>query len=523
MKKLCHSASLFFLCLMIGAAVGAFCHFEFNWDFLNYHFYNPWAFLNGRLNYDVVPASVNTFFNPLPDLPLYFLIRNFNHFPAFIYGVQGLWFGVLLFVFIKLSRLLFYRDTKTDYAKTILAAALASTGQATFFQIGASTNEIPVAAFAMTSFYFLIKWILNGDLQNWKKFLFLGIFFGIGLGLKPTIISYCIASGIGLILMHRHLKRPALFVSAYFFGGIFGYLISNGYFMFRYWELYQNPFFPFLNGVFRSEWFDAFNYTDDRFRPTAANFLYYPLLWFRRPAMISETLGYDYRFPIFYVLLLFSVLKAKALKTAELRWKAYWIFALLCFFAWYFLFCILRYAVILEMLAAIPISAAAVNAFMKIEERGVSVILRCSFWGILCGIFLITPVHAVPWSRNDAERYVDIEIPAELPEKFLLKLYGFPTAGIIPVWAEKHELRALGYRHFNALYMKGSDFVDRGRFRKMRDAAERENKAPVVLVHRVPMGKNGAKVLAEVDLSGFSCRLLKNNLDPLLKVCFPEK
>ena len=129
---------------------------------------------------------------------------------------------------------------------------------------------------------------------------------------------------------------------------------------------------------------------------------------------------------------------------------------------------------------------------------------------------------SVPWSRNSENRYVNIEIPAELPEKFLLKMYGFPISGIIPVWAEKHTFRALGYHQTNATLMRGSDFADRGRFRALRDEIERQNKDPVIIVHRVALGKNVAKILEDVDLSNFKCRPLKNNFDSFLTVCLPQ-
>ena len=524
MTRTAKNGFLLLFCLVVGGTIGAVCRFDFFWDFLNYHFYNPWAFLNDRLTVDVAPASVNTFFNPLPDLPLYFLIGRFNDFPALIYGIQGLWFGILLFVFVKFARLTFPENMTPDYAKTVLAASLATTGQATFFQIGSSTNEIQLSVFTLTTFYFLMKWIINPDLQKGMKFVVLGVFFGFGLGMKPIVLPYCLVSGAGLAFFYKRLKNPAGFLAAYAFGGLAGYLFANGYFMLKYWNLYQNPFFPFLNGVFKSGWFDASNYTDDRYRPTAENFWYYPLLWFAKPDLICETLYYDYRFPVFYVLLVLSMFKAGALKTARPCWRAYWFFMLSGFAVWYFLFCILRYAVILEMLAAIPVAAATVNAFVRLENGNlVRRAVACVFWAVLCGVLLMTPFQSLPWDKNAAEKYVDIEIPAGLPENFLLKLYGFPTSGVIPVWAQGHDFRALAHGQFNRIYMAGSDFADRGFFRQKRDAIERENTDPVVVVYRLPFGQNAGKVLAGADLSGFSCRELKNNLERSLKVCLPEK
>jgi len=42
-----------------------------NWDLFNYHFYNPYALINDRIGFDYAPAQVQTYLNPLPDIPYY--------------------------------------------------------------------------------------------------------------------------------------------------------------------------------------------------------------------------------------------------------------------------------------------------------------------------------------------------------------------------------------------------------------------------------------------------------------------
>ena len=46
-----------------------------NWDLRNYHWYNPYSFLNGRFFFDVVPAQTPSFYNPTLDVP-FFLLGN---------------------------------------------------------------------------------------------------------------------------------------------------------------------------------------------------------------------------------------------------------------------------------------------------------------------------------------------------------------------------------------------------------------------------------------------------------------
>ena len=41
------------------------------WDLLHYHYYNGYAFLNDRLNFDILPAVFHTFLNPALDVAFY--------------------------------------------------------------------------------------------------------------------------------------------------------------------------------------------------------------------------------------------------------------------------------------------------------------------------------------------------------------------------------------------------------------------------------------------------------------------
>ena len=45
-----------------------------NWDLRNYHFYNPFAYLTGRMGYDVAVAHVATYYNPLLHIPFYYAV-----------------------------------------------------------------------------------------------------------------------------------------------------------------------------------------------------------------------------------------------------------------------------------------------------------------------------------------------------------------------------------------------------------------------------------------------------------------
>lgn len=198
---------IFIGCLVYGFFNAFFLRQEFDWDLINYHYYNVFALLNDRWDYDIVVGSVNTFFNPLLDIPLYYMIQNFNDFPRLIFGIQGLYFGVCLFFFIKICGLFWNVDRREGICATAVAVIIAITGEAVGCQIGTSTNEIQVIAIFIPALYLLLKILIKPKLQKSWKFLAVGVGMGIALGLKQTVIIYCLSSGLTTIILYKRLKQ----------------------------------------------------------------------------------------------------------------------------------------------------------------------------------------------------------------------------------------------------------------------------------------------------------------------------
>src|SRR5471030_2042473 len=59
-----------------------------SWDFRNYHWYAPYAWLNNRMGFDVAVAHHASYFNPFLDLPFYLLATRTHAWVAL--GVLGM-------------------------------------------------------------------------------------------------------------------------------------------------------------------------------------------------------------------------------------------------------------------------------------------------------------------------------------------------------------------------------------------------------------------------------------------------
>lgn len=523
----------FFMCLvcvLLGALICALTRLNFGWDFTNYHYYNAFAFLNNRMNYDIVPASVNTFFNPLIDLPFYFLVEYFNDDPIIIYGLQGVWFGLLIFAFFKITTLFFEPTNWKNALCVFLTLIIGITAHAVWFQAGSSTNEIQVGFLSLIALYFLFKMIKYSPKQNGYVFLFAGLILGCALGLKSTVIYICLASGLSLLLCYKYLNRPFLYVFVFALGGFVGYLITNGWWMWRMWTLYENPFFPFLNGFFHSPYFDDFNYTDTRFIPPSFVKFIFPYIWMTGAFASAEVNFYDLRGIFYYtVALVFCIwLLSKPEKMRRFfkenkLWGFYFIFMICAYVLWLHIFSIQRYLIVVLLLSAIFFIKLVFVCYPK-KKVAQWIYIGCTI--LIIDVFVSVPLTNKSFGRpNKKELAVYIE-PIRLPENTLLKLYSFPTAGVIPVLEKQTDFRALGYIHLNARKMKGSDFVERGKFREMRDKIEVAHKGPIVLIGRhnsVPKMNDIILSHMEKDLVGKCCEVLDNNLDNWLYICVPQE
>ncbi len=84
-----------------------------NWDLRNYHFYNPFAYLTGRMGYDVAVSHVATYYNPLLYIPFYYAVTGLPpKVVGFILGfIPG--FNILLLYAIA-RRVIFSSSTGTS-------------------------------------------------------------------------------------------------------------------------------------------------------------------------------------------------------------------------------------------------------------------------------------------------------------------------------------------------------------------------------------------------------------------------
>ncbi|MBR4127800.1 MAG: hypothetical protein IKR09_09535 [Alphaproteobacteria bacterium] len=273
------TALIFFL--IFGCICGAYFRNEREWwDFANYHYYNAWAFLNDRLNVDVVPAFVNTFFSPFIELPAYFLTNALNDHPVIFSAIMAVPYGLLLFASYKIATLFFSPETEQGRIRIGLTILLYIGSDAVLSQVSATTHEHFMSFMVIFALYPLLKGIKEHHLNINSCFLS-GFILGAAAGLKMTYASYAAATGISLIVFYKRIDNPLKTIFLFTFAGFVGFMMSYGYWGWTLWKNFQSPVFPFFNSVFQSPYWEGADYKDmPYFNKSWLTILFFPVFLF---------------------------------------------------------------------------------------------------------------------------------------------------------------------------------------------------------------------------------------------------
>ena len=320
-----------------------------NWDLRNYHLYIPHAWLTGRYSIDIAPAQLQTWHNPMLDVPLYLLATS---------GLDTRWtsvwltlpFAFAIWMLLRLQAVL-SPITPIRTSQAVLAL-LALTGAATYSTIGNSMNDGFVAAAILGA----LVLVLAPENASHRRWLLAGLIAGAMMGLKLTASVYCLALAC-TALVAGPWKDRLFRLSALGVGGVLGFLASYGYWGWRLFKLYGNPFFPYYNNFFKSPELGLQDYADGRFRTHGlGEALLVPFELLRKATAHSELYMKDPRLLIGFLGLIACYFLAQrhpaALKKRSAMLVVFFISAMLL---WALQYGIYRYAATLELIGALTL------------------------------------------------------------------------------------------------------------------------------------------------------------------------
>ena len=284
---------------------------DVGFDLLNYHFYNGYSLFTGAWARNVVPAQLQTFLNPEPDLLTYLLIYYLPPAGAGILmgGLQGLNFWL---IFVIASFLIRFRDHGLLYWLQwpiwLGCAALGMYSPAAVSELGVFMQDLFTALFVVGGVALAIA-ALSVQMRTAKSTALLSVGFlliGFAVGLKLTNLPFAAGAAIAFIPSLNVRQWRSVAVSYVALGC--GFLLGGGYWMWNMWVRYRNPFFLF-NGVFKSPYAVPTDVNlDGRFLPTSLQkWILYPFYFHLNTTAFPLELPFqDYSIAVCYVLLVIA-------------------------------------------------------------------------------------------------------------------------------------------------------------------------------------------------------------------------
>jgi hypothetical protein len=384
---------------------------DMSWDFRNYHWYIPYAFLHGRLGFDIAVAHQATYYNPLLDTPFYLLATHLRAWLAL--GILGAIQGANIIPLYFLSRELLQIEPRRLMAAIL--ALLGMLGSLTLYLAGATYYDNVMSVIILSALAFVIgnrQKLRDGSAWLNASIAALGgTFVGAAVGLKLPEAPFALGFAAALVVLPGDAKNRMARLAGAFAGGLAGFAIFEGFWMAEMFRLTGNPIFPYFNEYFHSPLALSAPYRDLRFIPRSLEHqLLFPLL-FSIDWRVADDLPFrDIRVGVAYVLLIATLpvwlivrRRENSLVVAEVA-GALFAFAALSYAMWLRMFAIYRYIVVLEMLS--PLLIAAAVALWPLSERARILIVAGVLLWIQASSRALEPGRAPP-----TDPYVQAAIP----------------------------------------------------------------------------------------------------------------
>lgn len=336
-----------------------------NWDMRNYHLYNGFAFLRGKLAIDLAPAGMQTYFNPTLDVVTWLL---YAWLPAPLVGFGlGVLHGLAFVLVFRIARSLLTSANPRDTYRISLLLALAGCFTANYLSgIGNSMGDDTTALLVLLAVSLTLKhWhtLAQASLRAVALGLTVGALIGFASGLKLTNMVYAIALCAGCLVHPGKTVTRLRIGFVVGVGVIAGLAASGGYWFATMWRTFKNPFFPQFSNLFPNQLVPPIGVADLRWFPRSGlETLLWPFIFSLHSQRISDTPIHQIIWALLYATAIlwaaraiWRTLNARNATSIASRQAFVLAFIAVGYIVWLKTFSIYRYVVAMEMLAPLAL------------------------------------------------------------------------------------------------------------------------------------------------------------------------
>ncbi|ACC70053.1 glycosyltransferase 87 family protein [Paraburkholderia phymatum] len=387
-----------------------------NWDLYNYHLYNPFAWLHGKLQTDLAPAGMQTYFNPLLDTALYLLN---THLPSRVVGFAlGVLHGLAFVLIVAIAREVWPSANSTDRYRLPVLIAAAGCLTANFLSgLGNSMGDDTTALLVLGGLLVV--------LSNWRRLsmrtagafaasIVSGLLVGFATGLKLTNAVFAVALCLSLLSHPGTLASRVRIAFLFGIGVLVGMAATTGFWMLHLWQQFGNPLYPQFGKFFPNPLTTSGVQGDMRWLPrNAIEMLLWPFIIAADSRRVGETPIRQIIWPIVYIVFVWWALmritqriKGQRPEGLEPKQRLVVLFVALGFVVWMKLFSIYRYIVPIEVLAPMVLVLLIDRLLPARIAR------RASAWLLIAATAVVVTGGARTWGH---EGWADPLYHAQLP------------------------------------------------------------------------------------------------------------
>lgn len=256
----------FLACTLLALAINYLLGKEMAWDLLNYHLYSGFAAVHDRFAQDYFAAGPQGYLNPYAYVPFYALVA--AELPAIaVASVLAALHSIILWLTFELGLTVSSAASPPRrLAIATCAVALAALNPVLLQQIGTSFADITTGELVLGGWLLLAMAVRA---PNAAGIIAAAALLGAATALKLTNAVHAVAAAVLLLFLPMPFAR--MFRSACAYGITLGlsFALVAAPWAYRLAKAFGNPFFPLLNGIFRSPEFTTEPLHHLRFVPSS--------------------------------------------------------------------------------------------------------------------------------------------------------------------------------------------------------------------------------------------------------------